>query len=96
MITRDTAVELEKTELAWMTEMFTSHGVKIVKLTGRFLSRLLSKLRNPQKHDEGEQRLTSLLDDYDRVYISGRTPSRRVKKRASAGSVDSVTQRRRV
>ncbi len=72
VITRDDDTNLRKgKELDWMLEMYNRHGVLIVKLCGRYMCGLLSKLRNPQKHDVPDKTLNKLLDTYTRTYISG-------------------------
>ncbi|MEZ5542171.1 MAG: hypothetical protein R3F42_09010 [Pseudomonadota bacterium] len=72
IITRDNDVNLRKgKELDWMLEMYNRHGVLIVKLSGKHLCSVLSKLRSPQKHDAPDRMLNHLLDTYTRNYISG-------------------------
>lgn len=81
IVNRDDDTNLEKgRELDWMREMYNSHDVLIIKLTGKYLANMLSKLRNPQKHDAPDKALNSLLDTYIRLYIGGGTKSKRVKK----------------
>ena len=77
IITRDKGIELSKDkEVNWVREMYDKHdGVLIVKLTGSFFTALLSKLRNPQRHDEANIRLNKLLDTYTRLYLAGRVPT---------------------
>lgn len=80
IVNRDDDTNLEKgKELDWMREMYTSHKMLIVKLTGKYLAHLLSKLRNPQKHDAPDKALNSLLDTYTRLYIGGVAKSKEVK-----------------
>jgi len=82
IVNRDNDPNLEKgKELEWMREMYNSHKVLIIKLTGKYLTHLLSKLRNPQKHDAPDKALNSLLDTYTRLYISGGVKSKAVQKR---------------
>ncbi|MEN8131999.1 MAG: ATP-binding protein [Pseudomonadota bacterium] len=83
IINRDNDTNLEKgRELDWMREMYNYHNVLIVKLTGKYLTKLLSKLRNPQKHDVPDRSLNGLLDTYTRLYISGGVrASKKGKKR---------------
>lgn len=70
LVTRDESTEMRKDgELAWVKEIYASHGVLVVKLTGRFLSNLLGKLRNPQKHDAVERAVNGTLDIYTRSYM---------------------------
>lgn len=77
IICRDWNVNLEKgKDLAWVKSIHSDHKKVIVKITGKFLSDILSKLRNPQKHDAADLALGSLLDLYERMYLgqqSGRT-----------------------
>lgn len=72
IITRSEKIELEKgQELDWMKEMYFNHDkCLIIKLSGRFLQNLLSKLRNPQKHDAADDAIDGLLDMYERRYLS--------------------------
>ena len=71
IITRDKGIELSKDkEVKWVKELYDKHnGVLIVKLTGSFFASLLSKLRNPQRHDEANVRLNKILDTYTRLYL---------------------------
>lgn len=75
IITRDDLHTLAKgVELEAFLEMYHKHGkVMIVKLTGKFICTLLSKLRSPQKHDETDNVLNKLLDSYSRLYLSGQS-----------------------
>jgi hypothetical protein len=69
-ITRANDPSLEKgKELNWFKMSYDDHGKTIVKLTAKFLVNLLSKLRNPQKHDAPDASLSSLLDTYERNYL---------------------------
>jgi hypothetical protein len=71
-VNRDDDVTLRKGgDLDWMKEMYDRHNVLIVKLTGKYLCKLLSKLRNPQKHDSPDKALNGLLDTYVRLYVGG-------------------------
>lgn len=72
IITRDQNYSLSKgVELEHFLEMYHKHGrVMIVKLTGKFLCTILSKLRSPQKHDEPDNLVNKVFDDYSRLYIS--------------------------
>lgn len=70
VITRGTTVDLERgKELDWFKEIYNGHHKTIVKLTARFLSDVLAKLRNPQKHDAGDHAMSGLLDTYQRLYL---------------------------
>jgi hypothetical protein len=82
IVTRGDATDLERDrELAWFKSVFYDHKKMIVKLTGKYLSNLLSKQRNPHKHDAADLALSSLLDTYERLYLGQHTGK---KKRLSA------------
>lgn len=68
-------------ELPWMREIYSGHHKLVVKLTGRFLARVLSKLRSPQRHDEADVQLNRLLDVYTRNYLGEQIVRRRRKRR---------------
>lgn len=71
IISRDWQVNLDRDkELAWVRAIYADHKKVIVKLSGKFISDILAKLRNPQKHDAGDKALFSLLDNYERLYFS--------------------------
>ncbi|MGB6242590.1 MAG: ATP-binding protein [Castellaniella sp.] len=74
----NTNLERDK-ELSWVKSIYSDHRKIIVKITGKFLSDILSKFRNPQKHDSAEIALGSLMDTYERMYLgqqSGGTAKR--------------------
>ena len=76
VITRDESVDLyANRDVEWVREMYVSHKVLIIKLTGKYLCKLLHKLRNPQKHDAVNDALHKLLDVYVRLYLAGQTAS---------------------
>lgn len=80
IITRDQNYSLAKgVELEHFLEMYHKHDrVMIVKLTGKFLCTILSKLRSPQKHDEPDNLINKIFDDYSRLYISNQgAPSKK-------------------
>jgi len=82
VVTRDVDFSPRKgRELDWIRELYMSHTprVLVVKLTGKYLSNLLSKLRSPQRHDAADRALNGLLDMYERNYLS--LPSTIVRKR---------------
>jgi hypothetical protein len=57
-------------ELDWAKELYDKHDKLVIKINGRFLANLLSKLRSPQKHDVVDDALNGLLDTYERRYFS--------------------------
>ncbi|MFZ1074021.1 MAG: ATP-binding protein, partial [Verrucomicrobiia bacterium] len=75
IITRDEKYDLfVGPELDTTRFYYDKHGVLIVKLTGKYLCSLLSKLRSAerlQKGDPSEIALNKLLDTYIRSYMSG-------------------------
>ena len=83
VINRDADMELRRhsTELNNTREMYNSHNKLIVRITAKFLAGLLSKLRNPQKHDEANNRLQKVLDNHTRLYVAGVTTSSSRKNR---------------
>jgi hypothetical protein len=71
MITRDEDEALRHSkELPWVIEIYHEHKKLIVKLTATWLTKYLSKGRNPQKHDAADIALGGLLDRYVRNYLS--------------------------
>lgn len=71
IVTRDKRYDLYAgPELDWTREMYNSHRVIIIKLTGNFLAQLLSKLRSYQKHDPCDSAINKILDTYTRLYLS--------------------------
>ena len=65
-----------------LREIYNRQKKLVVKLTGSFLRRILSKLRSPQRHDEADQQLNKLFDIYTRNYLGEPTrPGRKRKKK---------------
>lgn len=72
IVTRDRKYEMHSgPELDFAREMYIRHGVVIVKITGHYLSSLLSKLRSARRQDPCDQAINKLLDTYTRLYFSG-------------------------
>lgn len=71
IITRSSDNNLEKgKELDWARELYFNHNKKIVvKLSVNYITKHLSKLRSPQKHDAANIELNKLLDTYIRQYL---------------------------
>ncbi len=65
-------------ELDWVREIYHSEKKLIIRLSYKFFTRLLGKLRNPEKHDSVDSALSSILDTYERQYLS--LPSSRATK----------------
>jgi len=71
IICRDSDESLYKDkDLAWVKEIYYEHNKLIVKLTGTWLAKYLSKARSPQKHDAADIAIEGLLDRYTRNYLS--------------------------
>ncbi len=69
-ITRSTSNNLYKKEIDWVKEIFFKQERKlIIKLSEKYLTKHLGKIRNPQKHDESNIELNKLLDRYIRQYL---------------------------
>jgi Cdc6-like AAA superfamily ATPase len=82
MITREDNEDLlSNRELPWMREIYNKQHKLVVKLTGTFLRRILSKLRSPQRHDEADQQLDKLFDRYTRHYLGEPTKLSKRRKR---------------
>ncbi len=62
----------------WIREMYQAHEVVLIKFTAKFLTNLLLKLRNPEKHDAIDRLMNTLLDTYERNYLH--IKSTRLKK----------------
>lgn len=78
IVNRSVTIDPEKgRELDWIREIHTNHKKLIIKLNATFLSKLLSKIRSPQKHNAPDQAIQSVLDRYSRLYLSGATAKRR-------------------
>jgi len=70
-------------DLDWTKEMHTSHQCLIIKLPAKFISKLLQKLRSPEKHDMVDRQMWNLLTTYETNYL-GLKSTRARKKPASA------------
>ncbi|MBY8190854.1 ATP-binding protein [Vibrio fluvialis] len=70
-ITRSNDNNLQKgKELDWVQELYFNNDKKIViKLSEKYITKHLSKLRSPQKHDAANVELNKLLDTYIRQYL---------------------------
>ena len=82
IVTRDDSVDLyAKKDVEWVRDIYEKHNVLIIKLTAKFLSNLLHKLRRPQKHDDVKNAIQRLLDTYAYLYITGKTKPTKKQKR---------------
>jgi hypothetical protein len=81
LVTRDDDESLRAgSELDWVREIYTTDKKLIIRLSYKFFQRLLGKLRNPEKHDAVDSALASLLDTYERRYLSLQTSRVRGKR----------------
>ncbi|PTU03345.1 mdtC domain protein [Pseudomonas sp. HMWF031] len=69
--------------------MYQGHGALIIKLSAKFLCKLLQKLRSPEKHDAVDKQMNSLLDIYERNYLSMKSTSGRKQKKQVSPTVPS-------
>ena len=82
IVTRDHSIDLRSgRDIDWVRDLYASHNVLIIKLTAKFLIKLLGKLRKPQKHDAVNDAINGILDTYTRLYIVGQSKPQRSKKR---------------
>ena len=71
IVTRDTDENLRGgRDLDWVKEIWFSHNVLIIKLPEKYISKMLQKLRSPEKHDAIDHHMGVLLDKYERNYLS--------------------------
>ena len=71
-VTRDETVELYSgKDVEWVREVYLAKEIIVIKLTGKYLARLLGRLKNPAKHDAVNDALHKLLDTYARLYLAG-------------------------
>lgn len=71
IVTRDEEDSIKAgSELDWVREIFYTQKKLIIRLSYKWLLRLLGKLRNVEKHDVVENALGTVLDLYERRYLS--------------------------
>ena len=58
-------------EVDWVRDIYSRHGVLVIKMTAEFLKKQLRKLESPQKHDAVDDSIHSILDTYSRLYVVG-------------------------
>nr|UKE82385.1 hypothetical protein KXZ65_12855 [Pectobacterium sp. PL152] len=74
IVTRDSEESLRAgAELDWVREIYNNEQKLIIRLSYKFFTRLLGKLRSPEKHDAVDSALNSILDTYERSYLSLQT-----------------------
>lgn len=83
LVTRDEDESLRAgSELDWVREIYTTEKKLIIRISYKFFQRMLGKLRNPEKHDVVDGALSSLLDTYERRYLSLQTTAAPKKGRS--------------
>jgi len=81
-VTRDDSVDLYAgKDVEWVRELYGTHKVLVVKLTAKYLCNLLNKLCNPQKHDDVNNSIHKLLDNYERLYVAGQSATAKKHKK---------------
>ena len=89
LVTREDSVDLfANRDVDWVREIHSLHKVLVIKLTGKFLARLLYKLRNPRKHDAINDAINRLLDTYTRLYLAGQTATEARQEKRNARKQD--------
>ncbi len=87
LITRDEDESLRAgAELDWVREIKTLENKLIIRLSYKFFQRLLGKLRNPEKHDVVDHALSSVLDTYERMYLSQQSTMGQKRKTSKRGA----------
>jgi hypothetical protein len=71
VITRGHGIEPTSKENTWIREGYYKEHKLVVKLTDRWLSGVLGKLRNPEKYNVAADALQKQLDNYPRLYLEG-------------------------
>ena len=71
IVTRDEEDSIKAgSELDWVREIYYTQNKLIIRLSYKWLLRLLSKLRIVEKYDVIENALSTMLDIYERRYLS--------------------------
>jgi|SRR5450830_225041 len=70
IISRNKEESVRSNELDWVKEIYTTSNKLVIHLSQKFLTRMLSKLRSPEKHDAVDKGINGLLDTYERRYLS--------------------------
>ncbi|MDZ6282161.1 ATP-binding protein, partial [Klebsiella pneumoniae] len=64
----------------WTKEMYQSHNSLIIKLPAKYISKLLQKLRNPEKHDAIDSQMGKLLTLYETSYMAIKSTQKKRRK----------------
>lgn len=67
-------------DLDWTKEMYQSHNSLIIKLPAKYISKLLQKLRNPEKHDAIDSQMGKLLTLYETSYMAIKSTQKKRRK----------------
>jgi hypothetical protein len=71
LICQDETETPRQKEATWIQEQYNKHNKLCIKLTGKFLCRILEKIKRPTKYSASEDQLGKLLDNYSRLYLHG-------------------------
>ncbi|HBB9157640.1 TPA: mdtC domain protein [Escherichia coli] len=63
--------------------MYQSHNSLIIKLPAKYISKLLQKLRNPEKHDAIDRQMGKLLTLYETSYMAIKSTQKKKIKSAT-------------
>ncbi|ENT3138942.1 TPA: ATP-binding protein, partial [Escherichia coli] len=81
IINRDESEVLKSgKDLDWTKEMYQSHNSLIIKLPAKYISKLLQKLRNPEKHDAIDRQMGKLLTLYETSYMAIKSTQKKRRK----------------
>ena len=67
-------------DLDWTKEMYQSHNSLIIKLPAKYISKLLQKLRSPEKHDAIDSQMGKLLTLYETSYMAIKSTQKKIRK----------------
>jgi hypothetical protein len=82
IVTRDETVDLySNRDVEWVRELYMTHQVLVIKLTGKYFTKLLYKLRFPRRLDDVNDALHKLLDTYTRLYLAGQTKAAAIEEK---------------
>ncbi len=73
-------------------DIWANHRKLVVILNGKFLVRLLNKVRSPIKCDAASQDLERLIDDYERLYVHGQQAAQNRQLRRGRKSPPNTAQ----
>lgn len=82
IVTRDNSVDLyANKDIEWVRDIYRKDNTVVIKLTAKYLCKLLHKLRNPQKHDGVNNAMHAILDTYVNLYFDDSKENSKKRKR---------------